>query len=289
MSQSSSDTAPAKVESANVASAEAGTAQLEEVTVTAERVGSSVQRTAATIDVLQGDAVAEVTRAQDLTKLVPGLQVGATGAAAQVYIRGVGDQSTNLRAESGVSLNLDGIYLASGSQLTTSMYDIARIEVLKGPQGTLYGRNSSGGAINILTNAPALGKFGGHAGVSVGNYALVNSEAALNVPVGDTTALRMAAQIVNRNGYLSNGGDDQKTQAGRGKFLWKPSESFSLLVTGDASHIGGEGNGSVALPNTGSDPWRQNTQAPYPFKFQFGPGTVPYTTPNDASTDTDIW
>jgi iron complex outermembrane receptor protein len=264
------------------------TAVLEEVVVTAEKRAGSAQRTAAPIEVLSGDDVAMVTRAQDLTKLVPGLQIGATGQANQVYIRGVGDQSTNLRAGSGVAMNLDGVYLANGANVTTNMFDVARVEVLKGPQGTLYGRNASGGTINFVTNAPTLGKFAGSAALTIGDYSLVNAEAALNLSLGATTALRIAGQSISRDGYLSNGGDDQKTHSGRIKFLWQPSDAVSLLLTAEASHIGGQGSGAVALPHTSGDPWRQNTQAPFPFAFQFNAGTAPYVAPTDASVVTNI-
>jgi iron complex outermembrane recepter protein len=262
--------------------------EIAEIVVTAEkRVGSS-QKTAASISVLTADDAAQVARPQDLTKLVPGLQIGATGGAAQVYIRGVGDQSTNLRAQPGVSLNLDGISLLNGSQFATSFFDVQRVEVLKGPQGTLYGRNSTGGAINVITNLPKLGNFGGSAQVSAGNYSMVNAEAAVNLPVGDAVAVRLAGQVVTRDGYLSNGGDDQKTWALRGKILFQPSDAVSLLITGDASHIGGVGNGAVFLPYNGGNPWTQNTSTPLRIPFQFNAATAPYTTPNDQATDTDI-
>jgi iron complex outermembrane recepter protein len=273
---------------AQAAPVSADTGELSEIVVTAQKRPSAAQKTAASISVLTPEDVAQVTRPQDLTKLVPGLQIGATGGAAQVYIRGVGDQSTNLRAQPGVSLNLDGIALLNGSQFATNLFDIERVEVLKGPQGTLYGRNSTGGAINVITISPALGKLGANAEVSAGNYSMVNAQAAVNVPLGDTVAVRLAGQVVNRDGYLSNGGDDQKTWALRGKILFQPSDAFSVLITGDASHIGGIGNGTVFLPYAGGNRWTQNTSLPLQYPFQFNAATAPYTAPNDQATDQDI-
>jgi iron complex outermembrane receptor protein len=124
--------------------------------------------------------------------------------------------------------------------------------------------------------------------LTIGDYSLVNAEAALNLSLGSTTALRIAGQSVSRGGYLSNGGDDQKTSSGRVKFLWQPSDAISLQLTGEASHIGGQGSGAVALPYISGDPWRQNTQAPYPFAFQFNANTAPYVAPTDGKVSTNI-
>ncbi len=111
------------------------------------------------IDVLSSDAVkaAGVTQPMDLTRLSAGIQIGATGPAAQIYIRGVGDFGSTAVSNPAVAFNVDGVYVARTQSLAGMFYDLQRVEVLKGPQGTLYGRNASGGAVNVITNRPKLG------------------------------------------------------------------------------------------------------------------------------------
>ncbi len=115
--------------------------------------------------------------------------------------------------------------------------------MLKGPQGTLYGRNSSGGALNILTNAPVLGQTFGTLNAEVGNYNEINTDGSFNVPLSDKLALRGAFQIVSRSGYSSQGFDDDKKESARLSLLWKPNDDVSLRVTAAYTHVGGLGPG----------------------------------------------
>jgi iron complex outermembrane receptor protein len=214
-----------------------------DIVVTAERRQQSVQKSSLAIEVLSSKAVAEagVTQVRDLTKLVPGVQIGQGGPATQIYIRGVGDFGSTATTNPGVAAHVDGIYVARPTSIEGNFFDLERIEVVKGPQGTLYGRNATGGAINIITAKPKLGEFGGYATVEVGNYELVHATGALNVPIGDDLALRAAIDTVSRKGYSRQGFDDDHHQSYRLQALWQPTDDVTLRLSGDYTHIGGRG------------------------------------------------
>jgi len=102
------------------------------------------------------------------------------------------------------------------------LYDLANIEVLEGPQGTIYGRNSNGGTINILTNPAVLGRTTAGAEVEVGDYDLLRTSAYANLPLTDTLAARAAFQTQSHSGYMQSGLDDENEQSGRLSLMWKP-------------------------------------------------------------------
>jgi iron complex outermembrane receptor protein len=218
---------------------------LTEIVVTAERRAESLQKSSLAIEVVSGTQARDAgfTQINDLVKLDPAIQVGQGGAASQIYIRGVGDVSQNDLSNPGVATNIDGVYIARPSAINGVFFDLARIEILKGPQGTLYGRDANGGAINILTNKPVLGEFGGHVEVEGGDYSQARTEGAINLPVGTTFAVRAAFDLVSRGGYDTQGFDDDHHQSGRLSALWQPSEVFNLRATVDYEHIGGIGAG----------------------------------------------
>jgi iron complex outermembrane recepter protein len=270
-----------------IASAQEKVSALEEVVVTAERREETAQRSSLAIEVFSAEELQGVSQTQQLTQLTPGIQIGTGGPHPQIYIRGVGDNAANSRSQSAVAFNIDGVYVARGSSISPSFFDLQRVEVLKGPQGTLYGRNASGGAVNILSNGPKLGEFGGYVGADLGNYQLLKFNGAVNIPLGDTFAVRAAFQTIDRDGYLSDGAADQKTQAVRVRALWAPSDAVSLQGTVEVSHIGGKGSGVGLLPAQG-DPWRTNTQQPLLYPFSFNAATAPYTTPNDRFIEGDL-
>jgi iron complex outermembrane recepter protein len=262
---------------------------LEEITVTAERRENTIQRSSVIVESYSAAALAGVSQPQDLTQLSPGIQIGAEGPNLQVYIRGVGDSADNSRSQGAVPFNIDGVYIPRGNAAETSFFDINRIEVLKGPQGTLYGRNASGGTVNIVTNSPDLTQTGGDFGVEVGNYNNVKVDGALNVALSSTFAIRGAFEVADRDGYTTTGGDDEKIRAGRIRALWEPNDDFSLLLNTDVGQVGGYGSGAVVLPTSGGNPWRSSTANPLPWFFLLGPTTAPYLTPNDSFLDSHIW
>lgn len=229
-----------------------------DIVVTASRRAENVQKAALSIQAISGDALtrANVGQPEDLAAVAPGVNIGTGGNYPQVYIRGVGNYGAQAYAEGAVAFNLDGVYISRPWGSRGMFYDLERLEVLKGPQGTLYGRNASGGAINVITARPKLDAIGGFVEFQVGNYNDRQATAALNLPVSETLALRASGQITKHDGYLSDGYNDDDTRAARLQLLWQPNSEFSLLLQGNYQRIGGNGAGAVLTPQLPGDKFR---------------------------------
>ncbi|MEP7313375.1 MAG: TonB-dependent receptor [Pseudomonadota bacterium] len=208
---------------------------IEEVMVTAQRVESTVQRTPISLSVISGDLLknSSVLNLANLTQVEPTVvfnQGQFNGASAT--IRGVSSSGG-----AAVAVDVDGQYITAG--FNPALYDIARVEVLKGPQGTLYGQNSTAGTINIITNSPKLGQFSLDGSAAFGNYNLRSFDGALNLPLGETAALRISAVSNNQDGYRTHPGMDRtdyaNTNAVRASFLWQGIDNLTLRLTGEYS------------------------------------------------------
>jgi iron complex outermembrane receptor protein len=224
-----------------------------EVVVTAERRTQSVQKSSLAIQVLAGEQIARagVTQVRDITSIVPGVNIGQGGPATQIYVRGVGDFGSTPTFNPAVATYIDGVYVARANAIEGNFFDVSRIEVLKGPQGTLYGRNAAGGALNILTNQAQLADAGEHKAalnLEVGNYKTMNVDGFLNVALTDDLAVRGAFQITSRDGYSSMGFDDNEKKSGRLNVNWKPSDRLQLKLGGAYTHVGGKGPGYNFTP-----------------------------------------
>lgn len=249
-------TPTAVVQATNPSNADVG--GIADIIVTASRRAENVQRSALSIQAISSEELSRrgFTRPEDLGAIAPGVSVASGGNYPQTYIRGVGNYATNSYAEGAVAYNIDGVYVSRGWATRAALFDLERVEVLKGPQGTLYGRNASGGAINFITARPKLGRVDGFVEIEAGNYKLLRGSAAVNLPLGETAALRASGQITHRDGYLTDGYDDDKSQSARLHFLWEPSSDLSLLLTGGYQHVGGMGGGSVVNPKLPGTRWR---------------------------------
>ena len=220
---------------------------LSEIVVTAQRREELAQRTGIAIDVLTGDEILTrgITQAADLGKIVPSLNVqSAGGASVSFFLRGVGNFTVNGYSDPALAFNYDGVYVGRPTSTSGSFYDLERVEVLKGPQGTLYGRNATAGAINVIPVRPKLGEFSGFASASYGNYDALSVQGALNVPIGDNAAFRVSGNVVNRDGYLSDGTSDEETQAVRAQLAAELTPALTVRLAGDYSHSGGLGVGA---------------------------------------------
>ena len=139
----------------------------------------------------------------DLSALAPGLTVSKNeGFKTVVSIRGVGNETNqNAVAAPSVAYHMDGIFIASPFSLQTDFIDVERIEVLRGPQGTLFGQNSTGGAINVISKAPSFDSLEGKADVTLGNYGLTKTRASINIPFSDALASRTSLSLTSRDGF----------------------------------------------------------------------------------------
>jgi iron complex outermembrane receptor protein len=228
------------------------------VVVTASRRAENLQKTAIPVSVISGAQLerAGVVQAQDLNKTAPGLELSPNGAATQVYLRGIGTFSIAAYADSAVAFNEDQVYLVFPGEIAGLFYDLQRVEVLKGPQGTLYGRNATAGAINVISNKPSLTAYSGDLSLEVGDYDLVRLTGDVNLPVSDQLALRAAFQTVSRNGYFTDGSGDDKSESVRLQALYKPNSNVSLLIGSDFTHVYGRGEPNVPLGSDATpNPW----------------------------------
>lgn len=218
-----------------------GSVGLQEVIVTAERRSESSQRAAVALSTVSGDAIttANVVRPGGLNSLVPALQVSNdTGPYSIFYVRGVGNFAANGLSDPAVQFNFDGVPV-SRSGTSGFFYDIERVEVLKGPQGTLYGRNATGGAINVISKKPELGQFGADADAQYGNYAASREDGVLNLPVGDKAAVRFAGFHAQHDGYMRDGTDNEFDSGGRLSFLAEPADTLDINLVADYYKQGG--------------------------------------------------
>lgn len=220
---------------------------LEEVIVTAQRRSEDLQRAALAITAVTGRDLESrgISQTEDLSALTAGLQVNpSAGPYTTFSVRSVSSLSGNAFADPAVAVNLNGVYLATPTIIHGLYYDLERVEILKGPQGTLYGRNATAGAINIIPNRPEF-SFGGSASAEVGNYDRLNVGGMINMPLSERVAFRLAGQRVRRDGFMSDGTSDDNGAAGRASLLFEVRDDLSILLSGDFAHQGGRGSGAT--------------------------------------------
>ena len=178
------------------------------IIVTATRRAQDIQDVPIAVTAVGGEQLDKqgVVNVQNITQVSPSFSTSnaqiASGSVV-LRIRGVGTTSNNIGFESAVGIFVDGAYQSRPGVALSEFVDIERVEVLRGPQGTLFGRNTSAGALNITTNRPDLGEFGGFANATYGNYDLINVQGAINAPlVEDTLAVRLTGAYRQRDGYV---------------------------------------------------------------------------------------
>jgi len=217
---------------------------LEEVVVTAQKVSADLEKTAIAITALSPEQLerADVRSIVDLDKQVPGLAIQTGGAfPLNVTIRGVGyDGLENNSAQPGVAFFENGVYVASPLNLSASFLDLAQLEVLRGPQGTVNGQNADGGAINVTTGMPSLDAFHLDSEGSYGSYDYSRLRAVVNIPLGDEFAIRASVQREFHHGWLDSPdlpdaqhAGDEDAWMGRVGALWKPLDRFSVYLWGE--------------------------------------------------------
>lgn len=278
------------------ASADEQTTGIAEIIVTAQRREENLQKAAIAVSAVSSDQLVQggVNDPTQLTNLVPSLQIAkAAGPYALFYLRGVGNFNANALSDSAIAFNVDGVFVARPSSTGGVLYDIDRIEVLKGPQGTLYGRNATGGAINIITRKPELGSFGGDAWVSYGNYDAIQFNGSLNAPLGERAAVRVAGQYVKHDGYMTDGTSDQDDLAGRIQLKFEASDTITINLGGDYYRQKGRGIGSTVLTDAVTNRLVGNTdplsRPAFNGVYFFPSGNILQLPPNDVFLDNNSW
>jgi iron complex outermembrane recepter protein len=229
-----------------------------EIIVTAAKRAQNLQDVPISVSAIGGDALgaAHLTQADELVTQVPNLQLTSTvGDNTPIFaLRGVSMSDYSLNQASPVATYYDEVYKGNFAFLGVTMFDLERIEVLRGPQGTLYGKNTTGGAVNLISRAPELGSTSGYASLGYGNYDRIDANAALNVPLGETAAARIAVTYAKADGWFENVIPGKPDLAGvkeygvRASFLWEPQDGMRFMLRAATSHQNPTNYGIYAEP-----------------------------------------
>lgn len=245
------------------------------IIVTGLKVAQSLDDSAIAIVAVGGDALQQsgINSAIELGSAVTGVAVAKQGSTSNLSIRGVGSSQFSPLGGSAVGFIQDGVALEGNIGLTSGFFDLERVEVMKGPQGTLYGLNATGGVISVVSARPRIGEASGAVDVEFGNYDHIGVSGHVNVPLGDYIAARFSGTYRRHDGYLADTYNDADEGGFRGQILFD-QDTWSLLLAGDYYHEGGVGNSQVPLP------------------FSSGRGTVdgdPFNVDYYASADGDAF
>ncbi|WP_426338084.1 TonB-dependent receptor [Pseudoduganella sp. S-14] len=230
--------------------------QIPEVLVTAQRIAAPESRTPVAMSVLTAEQLDKlgIDNAAAIGKRLPNVHLDGAPDGLRITIRGVSNSDVTEKGDPSAAFMLDGIYIARPQAQTLGFLDVDRIEVLRGPQGTLYGRNTTAGVVNVISNAPTQ-RWEGAAGLALGNFHSRVANAMLNLPVNDMLALRAAVALSKHDSYLRNGqgtghelGQDRDDRAARLSAKLALGRSASLLLRYE--HATQNGNIDNIVPDT---------------------------------------
>jgi iron complex outermembrane recepter protein len=225
---------------------------LEEITVTAQKRAENQQKVPIAMDVISGQQLAESGQdnVSDILKNLSNSMVNMNSDGMRVTVRGLAESEgsfNNMRVSTPtVAINVDGSY-NTNNNAGENLFDVERVEVLYGPQSTLYGSNSPGGIVNVVTAAPKLDKYSASGSIEYGSYDLLNTQVTMNAPViSDKVAVRVAASRNKRGTWIENSDNSSKSTNVRFKTLYQPSDKISATITatwgttGNGGRLGGD-------------------------------------------------
>ncbi len=213
---------------------------IEEVVVTAQKREQNVQDVGIAISAVTGEQMRQLGygNAQQVTAMAPGVHTVQPNGEANyaIAMRGVAANDFTTNVESPVAVYLDEVYISQMSGTGFMLFDMERVEMLRGPQGTLYGRNATGGLAHFVTVKPSADEVDGYAQFTVGRYEQVKFEGAIGGPLADTVSVRLSMATHNNDGYVQNRLLDQRLNnandwAGRLQLLWEPTDTASMLLS----------------------------------------------------------
>lgn len=245
-----------------------------EVVVTLQKREETAQLVPASLSVISGRTLDlyHMSDLRDVSRLTPGLMVSAFNySSPTIAIRGASNTFTQIGANKPVAVVLDEVFIPRNSAAIFDLYGLNSVQVLKGPQGTLFGRNVTGGAVVLDSGKPALGATGGSVRLGGGNFELKQADGLVDVGLSDTMAVRLAASVKSHGGYgfdRLNGRttDDQDSRSARLQYRFKPDERFEVLLGLDYNddHNGGRTLSSKAA---GSDGNRRTAEIGFAQRF----------------------
>lgn len=252
--------------------------RIEEVIVTVNRREQSLQDVSQTVQVFSGEQLEKLGINSEFSNLqfsVPGLQIANQEGKIEVYLRGIGSSDSDFSSDPSVATHYNGIYLPRPRGIGPLFFDSERVEVNKGPQGTLRGRNATGGTINIISKKPVLGEFSGSFGGTIGSFNTREVSGVVNIPTSENSAIRLSAWSKAHDGLYTNAFDDggvlrtpssKDDTAYRLSYRWQPSEEFTLDVLYSDSDVESSGDPGAFTGRSLSagfdikdldDPWNQ--------------------------------
>lgn len=263
---------------------------IEEVTVTAQKRAESLQDVPIAITAFNQDMLKEagIEGIDNVAQFTPGFSMTSYNKSSpQPYIRGIGTNTSGAGDDASVAMFIDDVYISRAGAYDSNLFDLERVEVLRGPQGTLYGKNVVGGALNITTRKPNTEEFEARIRVDAGNYNKRGLQAFMTGPLSETVAGKLSFSTAERDGFVENtvtGNDlrDEDSQSARAGLVWDASETLSVSWNWDASKVRESGAGRVfngePLPGLGGSfltPSRNDRDKT--------------DTNNDGYTDRDVW
>lgn len=181
--------------------------QLEEIIVTATKTETSLQDTPIAVSAFSQDQLdsALINDTMNLQFNVPNMMMGKGNfTSSDIRIRGIGAGAVGSAGDNGVGVHVNGVYLNNSRIFETQFFDTERVEVLRGPQGTLYGRNTTGGVVNVITAKANADEMSGHIEATAGNYGTLQTRGHVNIPLTDNLAMRASGLWMERDGYVDN-------------------------------------------------------------------------------------
>ena len=254
----------------SITSAMAQEVLIEEIIVTAYKRAENIQDVPVSITAFSGDFLTKngMVSIEDVSRMTPNFTINTSSYATdnRITIRGIGSVG-NSAIESSVGVFVDGVYYPRPGSVIGMLLDVGTFEILRGPQGTLFGRNTVAGALNITTYDPSE-KTEGMTELGVGDYDAYELGGMYNTALSDSVAARVAFKYVDRDGYGTNTYDGEEFGArddfvARGKVLFDPGDRLSLLVTADYAEINAEGNAVELLNSTSTPVFEATTTALY--------------------------
>ncbi|CAM2064738.1 TonB-dependent receptor [Sulfidibacter corallicola] len=229
---------------------------VQSIVVTAQKRETDLQKTAIAVTVLDQEQVS-MKGSQDirvLAETVPFVHVGVQEGNFELNIRGIGSSNNTELGDPAAALHMDGVYIPRPRGSGAMFFDLERVEVLRGPQGTLYGRNATAGTMNLISNKPRLQEFEAGVEVSLGNYNHINSKAMANIPINHAAAIRVAGMMDRHDPYLENSGnavtnitgtEDADDRAVRAQWLWQFNDRGTLTLGFDQVQQKGNGYSGI--------------------------------------------
>ncbi|MEW6999375.1 TonB-dependent receptor [Colwelliaceae bacterium BS250] len=220
---------------------------IEHVTVTARHKVESLQTTPIAVSAFGADQIKEerITGLEDISSRVPGFQMNAYNSAEpELFMRGIGSDIESAGSAAAIGMYIDGVYISRGTSAVMDLYDLQSVEVLRGPQGTLYGKNVVGGAVNFITKRPVDGDMEGSAEVTVGDYGLLEAKGYVTGAISESVAGKISVVSKTRDGYgkntyTGNDADVAESTSIRGQLLYTASDDLEMLFT--AAHSAADG------------------------------------------------